>query len=340
MSVNLESFDLNHFIDDLLHEVLMERLHFVGPTCYSFGSITAINDISSSCINCGNVPDFAYSPNPHNGSSSSDKNNSEPEPKAKVVRRRDAPPAKQTHSIPLAASAPPCKEEARSWGVRGERLCLIGCCYERDERLLVLEFMPHETLAKHLFHWENQPMKWAMRLRVALYLAQALEYCSSKGRILGSHEQQAQPSPQEIPTNSWYPPSVVSSPSSSRPTTPSSTSSSNPIVQRLQIGESPSHVSPAEAAGIIVLLKDKSVDELRKLLSDKDAYHQFLLSIDQVKIQNNLRDELRKAALQLTNIHRNTIMELRNKLSEIERKKKRPLKYYAPTSWFIGFKRQ
>ncbi|CAN1303936.1 Serine/threonine-protein kinase BSK6 [Linum perenne] len=33
-------------------------------------------------------------------------------------------------------------------------------------------------------HGESQPMKWAMRLRVALYLAQALEYCSSKGRAL------------------------------------------------------------------------------------------------------------------------------------------------------------
>ncbi|KAI7998615.1 Serine/threonine-protein kinase BSK5 [Camellia lanceoleosa] len=77
-------------------------------------------------------------------------------------------------------------EEARSVGsLRSERLAnLIGCCYEGDERLLVAEFMPHETLAKHLFHWENQPMKWAMRLRVALYLAQALEYCSSKGRAL------------------------------------------------------------------------------------------------------------------------------------------------------------
>lgn len=31
---------------------------------------------------------------------------------------------------------------------------------------------------------ENQPMKWAMRLRVAFYLAQALDYCSSKGRAL------------------------------------------------------------------------------------------------------------------------------------------------------------
>ncbi|PSS09842.1 Serine/threonine-protein kinase [Actinidia chinensis var. chinensis] len=77
-------------------------------------------------------------------------------------------------------------EEARSVGnLKSERLAnLIGCCCEGDERLLVAEFMPNETLAKHLFHWESQPMKWAMRLRVALYLAQALEYCSSKGRAL------------------------------------------------------------------------------------------------------------------------------------------------------------
>ncbi|XAR68878.1 Non-specific serine/threonine protein kinase [Bertholletia excelsa] len=77
-------------------------------------------------------------------------------------------------------------DEARSVGnLRSERLAnLIGCCCEGDERLLVAEFMPNETLAKHLFHWDTQPMKWAMRLRVALYLAQALEYCSSKGRAL------------------------------------------------------------------------------------------------------------------------------------------------------------
>lgn len=37
--------------------------------------------------------------------------------------------------------------------LRSDRLAnLIGCCYEGDERLLVAEFMPHETLAKHLFH--------------------------------------------------------------------------------------------------------------------------------------------------------------------------------------------
>nr|XP_016512549.1 PREDICTED: probable serine/threonine-protein kinase At5g41260 [Nicotiana tabacum] len=31
---------------------------------------------------------------------------------------------------------------------------------------------------------DTQPMKWAMRLRVALYVAQALEYCTGKGRAL------------------------------------------------------------------------------------------------------------------------------------------------------------
>ncbi|XP_076953279.1 serine/threonine-protein kinase BSK7-like [Bidens hawaiensis] len=77
-------------------------------------------------------------------------------------------------------------EEARAVGqLRNPRLAnLLGCCCEGDERLLVAEFMPHETLAKHLFHWETQPMQWAMRLRVALYLAEALEYCTNRGRAL------------------------------------------------------------------------------------------------------------------------------------------------------------
>ena len=39
--------------------------------------------------------------------------------------------------------------------LRSERLAnLIGCCCEGDERLLVAEFMPNETLSKHLFHCE------------------------------------------------------------------------------------------------------------------------------------------------------------------------------------------
>ncbi|XP_020584988.1 probable serine/threonine-protein kinase BSK3 [Phalaenopsis equestris] len=77
-------------------------------------------------------------------------------------------------------------EEAKAVGqLRNHRLVnLLGCCCEGEERLLVAEYMANETLAKHLFHWENQPMKWPMRLRVALYLAEALEYCTSSGRDL------------------------------------------------------------------------------------------------------------------------------------------------------------
>ncbi|XP_027919574.1 serine/threonine-protein kinase BSK7-like isoform X1 [Vigna unguiculata] len=82
--------------------------------------------------------------------------------------------------------AQPFLEEARAVGqLRNQRLVnLLGCCCEGDERLLVAEYMSNDTLAKHLFHWENQPMRWAMRMRVALFLAQALEYCTSKGRAL------------------------------------------------------------------------------------------------------------------------------------------------------------
>ncbi|KAJ4866924.1 Vacuolar protein-sorting-associated protein 37-like protein 2 [Raphanus sativus] len=158
----------------------------------------------------------------------------------------------------------------------------------------------------------------------------------------GSKDQQGQSRPPpEVSSSSqqqqpWYSPSLVSSPSSSsRPQTS---------------GHIPAHVSPGEAAGIITFLKDKSVDELRKLLSDKDAYQQFLLSLDQVKVQNNIKDELRRETLQLArdNLEKEPqITELRNqcriirttelaaaqeKLNELERQKEEILKFYSPAS--------
>ncbi|XP_015898597.3 vacuolar protein-sorting-associated protein 37 homolog 1 [Ziziphus jujuba] len=170
-------------------------------------------------------------------------------------------------------------------------------------------------------------------------------------KFWGSQEQQPEPHQQDNSSQSWYPPSVLSSPGSSRPSTPSSNSSSSFSLQRsTERPQSPAHISPAEAAGVIAVLKDKSVDELRKLLSDKDAYHQFLLSIDQVKIQNNLRDELRKETLQLAreNLEKEPcIMELRNqcriirttelaaaeeKLHELERQKEETLRFCSPAS--------
>ncbi|KAJ7978689.1 Kinase family protein [Quillaja saponaria] len=41
--------------------------------------------------------------------------------------------------------------------LRHQRLAnLIGYCCDGYERLLVAEYLPNDTLAKHLFHWENQ----------------------------------------------------------------------------------------------------------------------------------------------------------------------------------------
>ncbi|RRT79090.1 hypothetical protein B296_00008569 [Ensete ventricosum] len=87
------------------------------------------------------------------------------------VRLARCPPIPRRLHPPIAYSSPPspispplaisdlgmvvvAQEEARAVGqLRSERLAnLIGCCCEGDERLLVAEFMPHETLAKHLFH--------------------------------------------------------------------------------------------------------------------------------------------------------------------------------------------
>ncbi|KFK36134.1 hypothetical protein AALP_AA4G081900 [Arabis alpina] len=152
----------------------------------------------------------------------------------------------------------------------------------------------------------------------------------------GSKEQQGQARPSSEPSpQPWYSPSLVSSPSSSRPQTS---------------GQIPAHVSPGEAAGIIAFLKDKSVDELRKLLSDKDAYQQFLHSLDQVTIQNNIREELRKETLNLAreNLEKEPqIVELRNqcriirttelataqeKLNELENQREEILKFYSPGS--------
>ncbi|ESQ40110.1 hypothetical protein EUTSA_v10013351mg [Eutrema salsugineum] len=74
-------------------------------------------------------------------------------------------------------------KEAQAVGrLRSEHMAnMIGCCSEDNERLLVAEYMPNGTLAKHLFHWEKRPMKWEMRLKVALQTARALEFCKDKG---------------------------------------------------------------------------------------------------------------------------------------------------------------
>lgn len=72
-----------------------------------------------------------------------------------------------------------------------------------------------------------------------------------------AQQQQPQPNFQEIPVQSWYPPSVVGSPSPF--STPTSSSVGNAHQRAFDRPQSPSQVqpSPTEAAGIIARLKDK-----------------------------------------------------------------------------------
>ncbi|KAJ7537152.1 hypothetical protein O6H91_12G100300 [Diphasiastrum complanatum] len=97
------------------------------------------------------------------------------------------------------------------------------------------------------------------------------------------------PSGSNIPINSWYPPSVLG-PASSLPHSssevaspsrvPSRTNTSNPgTSSQLQH----SHSNVGAVANMFPMLKDKSVEELRKLLSDKEAYRQFLHTFDDVQ---------------------------------------------------------
>ncbi|KAK4724865.1 hypothetical protein R3W88_027644 [Solanum pinnatisectum] len=167
----------------------------------------------------------------------------------------------------------------------------------------------------------------------------------------GNKEQKAQSSPQEANNGSRYSPSVVSSPSSSHPATLSSNSSGSFNAQSPTNRPSfVSQVSPAEAADITAALRNKSVNELKKLVSDKDARHNFLLSLEAVKTQNNVRDELWNATLQLAreNLEKEPwIVELRNqcriirttelaaaqeKMHELESRKEELLKSYSPVS--------
>ncbi|XP_078427548.1 vacuolar protein-sorting-associated protein 37 homolog 1-like isoform X2 [Wolffia australiana] len=169
------------------------------------------------------------------------------------------------------------------------------------------------------------------------------------GSFLGSGPVQNQAS--DVTTQSWYPPGVTdSSSSSSRPSTPGNspgTATHQRASEHFQ-SQSSGHPSPSEAARIIEKLKDKSVDDLRKLLTDKDAYDSFFASLDQVRDQNNLREELLKETLQCAreNLDKEPrILELRNqcqiirttelaaaqeRLAELEKQKEEILKSFSP----------
>lgn len=62
---------------------------------------------------------------------------------------------------------------------------LIGYSFNGPWMFLVAEFMPNDSLGNHLFKaTKRKTMEWSMRLRVAYYIAEALEYCINEGRAL------------------------------------------------------------------------------------------------------------------------------------------------------------
>ncbi|TKY67021.1 Receptor kinase TMK3 [Spatholobus suberectus] len=62
---------------------------------------------------------------------------------------------------------------------------LLGYSIEKNERLLVYEYMPLGALSRHLFHWKSlklEPLSLSQRLTVALDVARAMEYLHSLAR--------------------------------------------------------------------------------------------------------------------------------------------------------------
>nr|AHY23245.1 hypothetical protein [Fallopia multiflora] len=167
-------------------------------------------------------------------------------------------------------------------------------------------------------------------------------------RLWGSQNQDPQAQAPNASAQSWYPPSVATPLSSSRPSTAASSSSNSYGQRPSERVQTPSHVSPSEAAEIISSLKDKSVEELQKLLSDTETYNRFLASLDQVKTQNHVKGELQKETIQLAreNMEKEPqIMELRNqcritrttelataqeRLNDLERQRDEILRCYSP----------
>lgn len=141
---------------------------------------------------------------------------------------------------------------------------------------------------------------------------------------------QGQPNLSRIPTQSWYPSSVLTPTSLSRVSSASnnsaqsgSSSLSKPGKSNLEPGrslQSPNASPTTSFAATFPPLRDKSVEELRKLLTDKGAYTEFLHSLDQVKTLDNLQEDLKNSNIELAKQNlegESKIAELRNQCAII-----------------------
>lgn len=53
---------------------------------------------------------------------------------------------------------------------------LLGCSIEREEQILVYDFMPNGTLSQHLHREKGPALAWPVRLKIAAETAQAISY--------------------------------------------------------------------------------------------------------------------------------------------------------------------
>ncbi|KAK1281045.1 putative leucine-rich repeat receptor-like serine/threonine-protein kinase [Acorus gramineus] len=53
---------------------------------------------------------------------------------------------------------------------------LVGYCLEKDQHILVYEYMSNGSLSSHLYGDQHEPLDWDMRVCVALDVARGLEY--------------------------------------------------------------------------------------------------------------------------------------------------------------------
>ncbi|KAK9053877.1 hypothetical protein SSX86_024952 [Deinandra increscens subsp. villosa] len=56
---------------------------------------------------------------------------------------------------------------------------LLGCSFDKDDQILVYEFMPNGTLSQHLQKERGDGLPWPVRLTIAIDIAQAIAYLHS-----------------------------------------------------------------------------------------------------------------------------------------------------------------
>ncbi|KAA8546972.1 hypothetical protein F0562_003401 [Nyssa sinensis] len=110
------------------------------------------------------VPDFAYSPNPHNGSSSSDKNNSDAEPKPKAIPRKEAP-TRPSQSIPKSASAGPPNRPQKDTGIEERLAAAKRRLHEKYEEIEDTSIEKKLAIAKRRLHEKYQEAENAKKQR-------------------------------------------------------------------------------------------------------------------------------------------------------------------------------